>query len=350
MLKRILLYLTFLTCFFFVTSWYTYAETLQEKLLRLKMWSSEEVKDNQDVTIELKLEDVNKKDIYLPLKVVWKNEKWEWYWLKYFWLKSSLEAMSKTMPQNESHWKLYFSNAWEEVIESDFQIDLDYNKFNWTLREKRLLYYVQFEYNSDSKQYKFKRVYTQNDLEQEQKQDAEVRDISIKWEVRWEYPIMWVDVWLYDTEWRKIESTQSDMNWKYEIKIFDFQQKIQFWKTYYLIWQKQWNLENNIIWILSQWKEYKFKNTRDIISTFSWIINIDVKINEKDIVKSENFPFIFLVVLISLYIFIIYYIFKSTIQTVYVHPYSKKVTSWVVKLERKEKLERIKNNLNRKLW
>lgn len=348
MLKKILLLFPFFACLFFYIcgSENVFAETLQEKLAKIRSWNVQVV-DNQDITIELKLEDRNKQDIYLPIKVIWKNEEWLWYGLKYFWLKSSLESLFKSIPQNESRWHLEITNSWvwENWISKDIKVDLDYNKFNGTQREKRLLYYLQFDYNNSTRQYDFGKYYTQNDLEDQQKKDAEITSISIKGEAKGDYPIMWVDVGLYTSEWQRIESTQTDISWKYELKILDYQSKIEFWKTYYLIWQKAWNLENQVIWILTEWKEYKFRNNREILSTFAGNINLTVKLNQKDIVKSEDFPYILLIFLIVLYIWWIYIVFVKVIKKVFVHSLNWK--SQTLSYEKREKkIKWIKTKLN----
>lgn len=351
MLKKILFYFVLLVCFFLYIFKIVFAETLQQKLERIKAGSLQTV-DNQDITLELKLEDINRKDVYIPIKVIWRNEDWFWYGLKYFWMKSSLESLSKTIPQNETHWYLEITNwntNWEWWIARDFKIDLDYNKFNWTLREKRLLYYIQFKFNSDIKKYEFVKYYTQNELENEQKIENEITDLSIKWEIKNNYfPLMSVDIWLYDSEGQKIVSTLSDINWKYELKIFNYKDKIQLWKTYYLIWQKSWNIKDWTIWILSEGRQYKFKNNREILATFNWVINITAKINDKDIVRSENFPWEFLIILIGLYIWFIYYLFVKIVKKIFLHSLNWK-TQTLVYEQREKKINDIKSKL-KKIW
>lgn len=324
-----------------------YAETLQEKILRLQSEKKTTTQvnigsDKQDINLEIKLEDEKTHDLYLPVKVVWKNEKGETKAIKLFWNSSSLESLNIKVDKTESYWTVEITNA---KLKEPIQIKLDYNKFSGTSSSKRILYYIQLIYDGKTQTYSKWDVYTQNDsIKEVTEQDLSVIKVTWKVTVAGTY-IPEITVWLYTEQWEKIISTLTDIDWNFKFSISDVTNKLQLNIPYYLLYDKQGDIWSKVVGIVGGGVKYEFRNYREL----SWVlwqqINLTTSANEKDIVKTQDFPWLFVLVLVLMYFWTMYFLLIRVIRSIYLHVLYSQPKSSYLDINRQNKLKRIKQNL-----
>lgn len=295
-----------------------------------------------NITLEFKLEDENKKTIDLPLQAVWKNSLGsKTYSIQNFW-KNWFISMSARIPKNEIKWTLTITNSkGEKKINEIIKIPLDYN-IQWISSwSKRILYYLQFKQNWSY--YEFKKYYSQFDEEKEVKEELP-NEILIKWKFDSYYFLKGVEIWLYNNEGTKIYKDFVDDQGRFEIKLNNYETKIELWKDYYLIWWKDWTPDWKEYWFLYEWMKYNFSSYRKLFDEFKDNeLSLKINLNKKDEPVKEDFPFLFTFILSIIYLLFIYKLQDKIIRKSFVHPLKR--SHKLVKANRKDKIINIKETL-----
>lgn len=340
MFNKIILFLALVFSSIFVTE-NTYALSAKEKLELLRKGEiSQELKE---VTVEIKLEDEDKEDLNLGVKWIWKSDAWKTYRLKYFSSQWSLQSFTRRIEMNENYGTFQLMNkSWKKVLTKGIEVDLDYNKFNWTKTEKRLLYYIQLKYNHNTESYDLVKIYTELEAKDQEKLKEEKKKAIFKWRIidlANNRSIFKANVWLYTKEGILIKESVTSTYGEFEIILPDLE-IFSLKEEYYLWWYKKWNLDEEIVWIRSGGERLYFNKYSEISDYFWEEKTIKVETNDKDVVKKEDFPYILLVTLLVVYFSFCYYIFITIIKKVLVRPDSK-VT--IVKSQRREqKIKKIR--------
>lgn len=339
MIKKIIIWFIFLFMFFSNYN-FSHWESLADKYKKNK--------GVVNIRLELKLEDENKKNLPISLRVVWKNEiRNKTYNIRYFNEKNKwFISMEKKLNINETNWYLYLYDQkkdWQDkILKAPIKIPLDYN-FEGSTSTKIQLYYIQLKRSLDW--YELNKIYTKYDLEQEEKEEEE-KEVEIKWKVDTFYFKRWIKIWFYNDKWEELYSDFTNVDWEFFISLEDYKEKIKPNKDYYMIWWKDWSLELDEYWFLWEWKKYRFQSYKDLINLFENDIKIKPNLNDKDKAVKEDFPYLFLLFFLIIYWIITYYLFIKIIKKVFVKSLNRKQE--IIFSKRKEKILKIKENLWKK--
>lgn len=325
--------------------WWKTLKQIREERESLKTTNLQE-KAVKDIILELKLEDLNENDPNnLRVKAIWKDEKGKTISIKYFSTDWYLLTFSKKIPRESLYWTVELlpvssTSVNDYVLDKPYTIELNYNKFDGTTTERRQLIYVQVKDIEDQNKYEIVWSYTQEDKDKLVTEKADT-PLYYKWRVslnEWEMPI-----WIYNNEGVKLYETKTDYDWSFSILID--KSKIEYNKDYNVIWWKDGDLSKWISWILWEGKKYNFKNLRDLLDQFGGETNLQIKRNEKDIVKEEPFPYVYAIILVLLYLWIIYVFWIKLIKKLQRHPLKNKKHIFFYK-GRKEKIMELREKFN----
>lgn len=341
MKKILLLFLFFISFFNFSLLSTTYAETLQEKLENRLNWNTVSKWNVTDVSLEFQFETLEWKELPLKTIILWKWEKWSTYWYKTTNWILSLDWFEKKIPEGELTWTLEIRslNNSTTKLKENYSIPLNYSLFDWTSSERRQLYYLQFQYDSDSRSYELINYYTQSEKEKDE-QKVEIKEVYIQWKIIWSYSN--VDIWLYSSEWKKIYWWGSNSNWEFKIYLENYKDRLKLNETYNLIWWKDWSVYENIIWLLYTWKSYTFKNYRDVETTFKNDLKLSIEINNKDIIEKEPLPIFFIFILVLVYFLFLGIVFIKVVLKIFKHPFESMKKEYIFQ-NRKTKIKDLKS-------
>lgn len=357
-LERTIWLIVLLSLLFFSFSWIVSAQmsTAERiKQLRANKWQSS---DNHNIRVEIALETPTWKPNPLPLTVDWTNENGQVILKKSFGTRSALDSLEARRPLTESKWKITIS--WKDLVESR-TVDLDYNQFLWTAWAKNLLYYVQLDYIPESKKYQIIDIFTQNE-QNEKIQEADLQKFILKWTLTVNgWYLRNIPIWLYDEDGKEIISTRTNEDNKFQLTLSWVDKLIKLNKPYYLIYQKvgdQSSQDNlGIIW----WgQEYIFRNYRELSSIWSQELSLRTTINNKDIVQTEDFPFIYLLIVIASISWIFYFTLVRLAMMIQTHPIlstksfrymrQQKAKDRIVKLREESKAEQEMKDQQREMY
>ena len=169
-------------------------------------------------------------------------------------------------------------------------------------------------------------------------------EILIKWKFDSYYFLKGVEIWLYNNEGTKIYKDFVDDQGRFEIKLNNYETKIELWKDYYLIWWKDWTPDWKEYWFLYEWMKYNFSSYRKLFDEFKDNeLSLKINLNKKDEPVKEDFPFLFTFILSIIYLLFIYKLQDKIIRKSFVHPLKR--SHKLVKANRKDKIINIKETL-----
>ena len=209
-----------------------------------------------------------------------------------------------------------------KIIEERIRIKINYN-FDWTESNKRELFFLQLKRDWDF--YKVNKFYSKKDAIKIEEDIINKAKVKIKWKINAGYLWKDIDIGLYNEKGESLFSDYTSNKGNFTINLEGFREKIKLDKNYYLIYWKDWDVNEWEIGFLYRAKPYKFKSYLELIEVFKAEISLGIEENKKDKPITEGIPYVFIIFLIIIYVsFFYFFIVKKLIKKIFIHPFNRK--------------------------